>query len=667
MAFQQPTRQATQRVFRPTSDREDGQIVPPQQSSQPVEDSQTWVLFSPATDIDTASSYLTSTHKSNPTPGRSRLSDVGSLNTLPRSDLSADQRRSTSLIDAFDENDEDDAELDSLDSHLPEFRSNTNLLPTSQNYQQHNAPVVPAHDGLGSFRLDQEGMGPDVQDRLYAFEQYNPRRVKRRRESFELAEAQLRDEEAQDMEKMRWIEAWRLEQSRLLLDQIHRETRRRRRSNASRSSTHATNRLSENEASFGTDTKEDQGTEWHEQSVSDVGAERESIWGRITRKVVRDILGVDDKMLAILFGEALPDDEELSSTPRASSPQPQQQRPPAAADTATDANWQLKMLERVAKELGLLIHQLSGHPGAFSTFSRVQQMPIPYAGLPSIPETAASDNAPAPSTARESRRATATAAATGDDDISLAMPEFHPTIGTQTRPIDVAHAHSHARRSSTHTHASAAAAQDPATFTQEEWEQDLDIRLVFRYLRSRFMPRASGGSGAGNSHHHHHHHHHSHSHSHSHSHGHHLHTTPNGSTTSASTQDIAAKAARIRQHHPLIAAAAARSRLPTGATANVTTTTATAAATAAATAQAAQPPVIFRAGPASSCASQSTRRSVTATRSVRSSIARRSSGAGSSRHYWDIGAGAGAGAAGSAGTGSLIAATTGPMGSWGEV
>ena len=675
MAFQQPTRQATQRVFRPTSERDDGHIVPPQ-TSQPVEDSQTWVLFSPATDIDTASSYLTSTHKSNPTPGRSRLSDVGSLNTLPRSDLSADQPRSTSLVDALDENDEDDAELDSLDSHLPEFRSNTNLFPDSQTHQQHNAPVVPAHDGLGSFRLDQEGMGAEVQDRLYAFEQYNPRRVKRRRESFELAEAQLREEEAQDKEKMRWIEAWRLEQSRLLLDQIHRETRRRRRSSAaSRSTAHTVNRLSDNEASFSTESKDDQGTEWHEQGASDVSAERESIWGRITRKVVRDILGVDDKMLAILFGEALPDDEELASTPRASSPQrqpQQQQRPPAAADNATDANWQLKMLERVAKELGLLIHQLSGHPGAFSTFSRVQQMPLPYAGLPSIPESAASDSAPALSTARESRRATAIPA-TGDDDISVAIPEFQPTIGTQTRPIDVAHArsHSHARRpSTTHTHAggaqdpsrpSSSADGGPATFTQEEWEQDLDIRLVFRYLRSRFMPRT--GSGAGASHHHHHHHHHSHSHG-------HLHTTSSASTTSASTQDIAAKAARVRQHHPLIAAAAARSRLQNTNSSTSPATGAVASTSTPVAATAPQSPIIFRTGPASSCASQSTRRSVTATRSVRSSIARRSS-AGSSRHYWDIGAGgvAGgpAGPAGSAGTGSLIAATTGPMGSWGEV
>lgn len=610
------------------------------------------MLFSPATDIDTASSYLTSTNQSNDiTPGRSRVSDVGSLNTHPRSDLSVQQPRSTSLIDAPDENEEDDAELDSLDSHLPEFRSNPNLYATAQS-QLPNAPVVPAHDGLGSFRLDQEGMGSAVQDRLYAFEQYNPRRVKRRRESFELAQAQLREEEAQDLEKMRRIEAWRLEQSRLLLDQIHKETRRRRRSNASRSSTHATSKLDENEAMFSSETREDQGTEWHEQNASEPGVERESIWGRITRKVVRDILGVDDKMLAILFGEALPDEEELSPTPRASSPQPQQQQRPPAAESATDANWQLKMLERVAKELGLLIHQLSEHPGAFSTFSRVQQMPIPYAGLPSIPETA-SDNVHTPSTGRESRR---TAAVTNRDDISVAIPEFQPTIGTQTRPIDIAHAR---RPSTTQASAHTGGAQDtrssttdngsgPATFTQEEWEQDLDIRLVFRYLRSRFMPRSGGG---GTSHHHHHHRNH---------HSHHLHSSAPSATGAssnsgyggASAQDLAAKAARVRQHHPLMAAGRLR---------NPTTTAAAMAQQPAQQQQQPQPqttPVIFRAGPASSCASQSTRRSVTATRSLRSV---RSSLAGSSRHYWDIGAG-------SAGTGSVIAAaTTGPMGSWGEV
>lgn len=582
MAFQQPARQATQRVFRPTSDDQNAPSLP-QQGSQPVEDSQTWVLFSPPTDAGTASSYLTSTHRSDITPGRSQVSAIGSVNTPARSDFSVGQHRSAGLIDVLDE--DEDAELDSLDSHLPEFRSTPNFFSSPQT-PQHNAPVVPAHDGLGSFRLEQEGMGPDAQDRLYAFEQYNPRRVKRRRESFEIAQAQLEDEEAQHMDKMHRIEAWRLEQSRLLLEEIQKETRRRRRSNASRSGISTAHRAEENApAALSTDDKEDQGNEWHDQNASDLESERGSIWGRITRKVVRDILGIDDKMLGVLFGESLPDEEELSSTPKASAKEPPHQHKPTAVENATDPTWQLKMLERVAKELGLLIHQLSDHPGAFSTFTRVQQMPIPYAGLPSIPE--------AMNDVKQNENT---------NDSSIAMPEFQPTVGTQIRPIDIAQRR--ASHSSAHT-----GAQEPiessgtAAFTQEEWEQDLDIRLVFRYLRSRFMPRLGGtGGGSANPH----------------------FSTPSGS----SAQDAAAKAARVRQHHPLVA----RSR-PAVERRNFKATATPSSSS----------PVIFR--PASSCASQSTRRSV-----------RRSSS--SSRHYWDIG--------GSVGTGSLIA-TTNPMGSWGEV
>lgn len=589
MAFQQPTRQATQRVFRPAADEPNAHILP-QQSSQPVEDSQTWVLFSPPTDVDTSSSYMVSTHQSDITPGRSQVSDIGSLNTPARSDFSVGQHRSAGLIDIPDE-DEDDAELDSLDSHLPEFRSNTNFFGSPQT-PQHNAPVVPAHDGLGSFRLEQEGMGPDVQDRLFAFEQYNPRRVKRRRESFEIAQAQLQHEEAQQMDKMRRIEAWRLEQSQLLLEEIQKETRRRRRSTATKSGISTIHRADENaSAASNIGDKEDQGNEWHDQNANDLESERGSIWGRITRKVVRDILGIDDKLLGVLFGEALPDEEELSSTPKASASQPPQQQKPTA--TESDPNWQLRMLERVAKELGLLIHQLSDHPGAFSTFSRVQQMPIPYAGLPSIPESA--------NDARPSENI---------NDASIAMPEFQPTIRNPTRPIDVAQRR--ASHSTAPTNAQEPAEKTgPAAFTQEEWEQDLDIRLVFRYLRSRFMPRfssASGGGVGGTA-------------------GSHYNSTPSSGGSSA--QDAAAKAARVRQHHPLVARSSrpVERRNPK------------------ATVPHPPSPVIFRPA-ASSCASQSTRRSV-----------RKSSC--SSRHYWDIGGSIG-------GTGSLIA-TTGPMGSWGEV
>ncbi|KAI1421538.1 hypothetical protein F5Y12DRAFT_787383 [Xylaria sp. FL1777] len=576
MAFHQPTRQATQRVFRPAPE-DDNPHRPQLAITQPTDESQTWVLFSPATDAGTTSSYLTSTHKSDITPGRSRSDDFGSLDTIAPSQASAGRQRSDSFIDAAEE--EDDGELDSLDSHLPEFRSTPEFY-ISPEAGTHSAPVLPNHDGLGLFRLEEGGMGEDIQNRLYAFEQYNPRRIRRRRESLNLTQAELEREESQDIDKIRRIESWRLEQSRYLLDEIQKETRRRRRSVASVSNTHQIHQRAETTTpnAGGRATEGTMGEDWHDQNLSDSSEKRDSIWSRVTRKVIQDLMGIDDKMLSILFGEELPDEEELSATPKASSVLPSSTRDDRITRDATpDSSWQIKMLERVAKELGLLVHQLSDHPGAFTTFSRVQQMPIPYAGLPAIPESTGylvSD-----SIAHEQH---------------TTIPEFQPTIPA-SKPIDIPQV----RHPPDSAHSKQSQADSSIVFTQEEWEQDLDIRLVFRYLRSRFLPRSSSGSG--------------------------LSGTPHLAAPTPGAQDAAAKAARIRQHHPLVS----RSRNVERRKSKSTTVS---------------NPALFR--PASSCASQSTRRSV------------RRSSCSSSRHYWDIG--------GSVGTGSMIA-TTGPMGSWGEV
>ncbi|KAI1501480.1 hypothetical protein F5X99DRAFT_418521 [Biscogniauxia marginata] len=578
MAFHQPTRQPTQRVFRPSPEHEES-LQAPRPALQPVEDSQTWVLFSPATDAGTTTtSYLTESNRSNITPGRSRFSDLGSLNTVGRTEASVGPQNSGSLVDAVDEDDED-AELDSLDSHLPGFRATPDFYNSSPPLP-HSLPVVPAHDGYGSFRLEQEGMGPEVQDRLYAFEKYNPRRVKRRRESLEMAQAELENGLPHEMDKMRRIESWRLEQSQYLLEEIRKETRRRRRSVATASSVRPAEKKAEDVVTPNTAARDstcdgaDQGEDWHDRHANEYGDECNSTWGRITRKVIRDILGIDDKLLAILFGEELPDDEYLSATPTAST----WQRGDVAMESSTDSSWHFKMLERVAKELGNLVHHLSGHPGAFSTYTRVQQMPLPYAGLPPIPETT---NYPAP--------------ASPMNEGPSAIPEFQPTIKTRTRPADVPQGRPSSAAAQSKSQLPGESAG--ANFTQDEWEQDLDARLVFRYLRSRFLPRTNSAGGF----------------------------STNSHATASSTQDLAAKVARVRQNHPLVC----RSR-PVERRKSKTTTPSS--------------PGLYRHG--SSCASQSTRRSV------------RRSSASSSRHYWDIG--------GSVGTGSMIA-TIGPMGSWGEV
>ncbi|KAK0672456.1 hypothetical protein QBC41DRAFT_25306 [Cercophora samala] len=588
MAFHQPTRRVQQQHIARAESEDGGSAILSPQARLDTNESHTWVLFTPGTDAGTTTSYLSSIQDDQITPGRSRISDSGSLGTAARSDFNSQPTNSVvpsvALVDSIAE---DDAELDSLDSHLPDFR--TTHRPYHQPDISHSTHIFPGHDGLGSFRFEAPGNSVQAQERMYAFEQFNPNRVMHRKESFDLARLQLETEEPKESERNQRIEAWRLEQSQLLLEDIRKETKRRRRlSELSAQRARLEKGVPEDviARSVADEEAEDinlAGTEWHDQDGSTTDASKGGLWSRLTRKVICDLMGIDDKLLAILVGEVLPDDDDMATTPRGS---PKDSAHPAFTNKQTeshdDSTWQLHMLERISKELGGLVHQMSTHPGAFSTYNRVQQTSLPYAGLPMIPE------------APDSVQRMSSSAAS--------MPQFKPTIG-QSAP-------------STPSDTTAdMVTSNSQTFTQQEWEQDLDIRLVFRYLRSRFTSSrpSSPPFTSGTSH-----------------------------LATSSTQELAAKAARVRQHHPLVSHAHAhttshghhRPRPAERRTFKAATPSNAAA---------------MRHGPGS-CASQSTRRSAR-----RSSMSSRQS----SRHFWDIG--------GSIGTGSIIASAGPIMGSWGEV
>ncbi|KAJ4421463.1 hypothetical protein N0V82_003727 [Gnomoniopsis sp. IMI 355080] len=528
MAFHQPTRQISQRVVRvdPTSSESESRVAAPLDQSRAG--SQTWVLFPPATDAGTSTSYFSSVQDDQPTPGRSRISDLGSLQTLAPSDYILSEPAHTEVAED-DEPVEDDAELDSLDSHLPDFIHQGGL--------QQSTTILPGHDGLGSFRIDSRALAADMQEQMYQFERYNPRRVKRRRESLELGQLALESEEAQEAARRRRIEEWRLEHSKILLEEIQKETRRRRESTVSA----LTNKLrrgsqasvvdtdtgaEEAALSIVDDTAPDAsvaGTEWHDQDASELAlgageGEEAGLWSRITHKVIRDLMGIDDRLLCVLFGQALPEDldleaDDLSSTPKASAP--------VGVETDSSTSWQLRVLDRIARELGQLVNQLSAHPhpGAFSTYTRVQQQPLPYAGLPVIPETAAvSAAAPTAMDAERPPYAQRRASSFSVSEEASAMPtlpQFRPTLQNipHSRPMDIPGARNAEAPD-------VSAGNDPDSFTQQEWEQDLDIKLVFRYLRNRFTSSRA--------------------------------TQPSSQPSNSAETAAARAAARVRQHHPLV-------------------------------------------------------------------------------------------------------------------
>ncbi|KAL5612177.1 uncharacterized protein BROUX77_002333 [Berkeleyomyces rouxiae] len=565
--------------------------------------SQTWVLFPPAAESEahTVSSYLTINDS------LKTRSEFGA--SIDHSDLHSQSAHGNHLDfeqeEDEEEEDDDDAELDVLDSHLADFRTLPNFTsPVS-------TTVLPAHDGLGSFRLPTNSTSRHLQEQLYAFEQFNPHNVHQNSMGtvhlnvHAPAALEIDPEDLEIAERHARIEAWRLEHSRVLLEEIQKETRRQRRisqASASRGKRPSVTAASvqseaiEEESEVGTVAQDSEKMEWHDNASDDKTKENmhdeddkpRGFLDRITKKVIKDMLDLDDHSLAIIFGEAYATDEDdAQATPRASSPV-RGQSTADAASAKEDSSWQLRMVENVARELGIFVNNVTPHPhpGAFSTYKRVQQERIPYAGLEAIPEST-------PSTPKQSLSLL--------ESLSQSALQFKPSFSLlQPTNSDTSKVAAHkttqdSKKSQTKVEPDATVRQE--RFTQEEWEKDLDIKLVFRYLRSRFVPGPASSTAS---------------------------VGPSQKATT-SPMDPAAKAARIRQQHPLIGG-----RVPVDRRAFK--------------AVAPSSPGALRHG--STC-SQSTRRS-----------ARRSSA--SSRYYWDIG--------GSIGTGSVVAtATNGPMGAWGEV
>ncbi|QSZ31057.1 hypothetical protein DSL72_000618 [Monilinia vaccinii-corymbosi] len=481
MAFRQPAYHAPPRTF--TQETNSQPLSQTQHNIQErareSEEGQEWILFTPVAPSFTEGTCTISTGRTRRTrtAGHSRLSDFGSLETAARSygiyddhDYDIDEDG-----DAQTGDDNEDAELDSLDSHLHEFRTEPSVFG---NREDEEGPVLPKHDGLGSFRID--GIGEEVRQHLYAFEMYNPRRVKRRRESLEIGERALDGERAAEMERTRRIEMWRMEQSRALVDEIQRETRRRKQSMSSGSERRSTVEDKE---------QEDVATFNHvevEPSLKTT-SENDNLWSRLTRRVIRDLMGIDNDLLSIIFGKSLPTEDDLSKTPGRTT------NIPTATTQRDQSSWECRLLERIARELGLLVNQLSDHPGAFSTYLQTQQTPLPYAGLPVIPESTSSTNL---NMATHISRADLEREESQDPLTSTlntsADVEFHPTI---TRPVSIPNP-SQAGQEWELEDDSTPRPSFTSTITREEWERDLDISMVFRYLKNRFLSRSENTHGA---------------------------------------------------------------------------------------------------------------------------------------------------------------------------
>lgn len=560
MAFRVPTQVPRSRTSYSVPQRPPSLDIPPASAEQEEDDTTQWVLFSP-----TAHTHTTSTDRTR-TAGASRLSDFGSFGTTTRSaaGLEGQADEDTPLDEQLDE---DGTELDSLDDGLHAFRAPS--LPPTSPARVDQAPLarLPAHDGLGSFQASSQL----AQDQLWQHEQYNPQRgasvSQHRRRSSVQGHLDTVNEGENNVERDRWqrIEQWRMDQSRALMQEIERETRRYQTSRASRSSiAPSVEHVSPARIPGAPETA----TPPENDALID-----EPFWRRITRKVIRDLIGIDDSLLAILFGEALPqNDQDIESEPDkldmetvlARESEPEQMGPPA---------WQSRVLQRIARELGILVHQLCEHPGAFTTYYQMtKDITNQYAGMP-LGNPARSNTS--------QRLADSTAQPSVDTTVdSMPSPHFTPTLRDPSHEYEAQWGIEEDETSNDPLSESARLHQE-----REYWERGLDVMMVFQYFRTRFSRRGYMSSDKFTS-----------------------------KPSQRHTQDASRRAAIIRQHHPLVARAHSRRASQFSGVSGAVGLSS---------------PLLrpHPRRPSSSCASQSKFSAISSRRTM----------TGSSRNYWDIG------------------------------
>jgi hypothetical protein len=594
MAFRQQQRpQSARQISYHAPDRVADTTTTVQQPKRALEASEEWVLFSPTAPSTTARTHTTSTERTPRTAGLSRFSEFGSLDTAAQSDQEGDHG---SFLGT-------EEELDSLDDGLHAFHEPSDYGAPAGRLLQSGETVLPTHDGLGEFQPD-----ATMQEHMWQFERPR-RRAARRRSSVQrhFTTLDAADDGNQEHDRRQRIEQWRLEQSKALLEEIEKETRRRRRMStfsAARSQVDSTRQDTTSKVPSSAPPIA------VAQSVSsDEGTENMSLWQRITRRVIRDLIGLDEDTLSVIFGESLP---EEAHTPTPGSPvefSVDKALQDAGIDPSTlsEDDWQTRLLERVAQELGTLVHQLSEHPGAFSTYQRTQSAPE-YAGL-----TSTTFN-PTPTTDLNLSRPVSSQPTTDSPASAHFAPTFQQTPHTYSEAslwgIEEEPAEADPLDSFRAPPATTANIAEDLVREREYWERELDVKMIFSFLVKRFTSRRSSISSP---------------------------TRRAASAPSLSAigtdegVDSARRAAIIRQHHPLVSGTTGRG-LPTSSSSQPRETK--------------RKDATYRTyyNPSaslrhqklrsnSSCASQSTKKS------------KRSSN--SARNYWDLG--------GSVGSGSVLA------------
>lgn len=499
MAFRQPTVASARPVSAPEAQGTTANTLSSTQPASP-EQSQQWVLFSPSQAQSFSKTKSTLTERTPRTAGLSRLSDFGSFNTLARSG-----QHDGEISEVADEAGGEDEDFDSLDEGLHAFQE----PPFFQGprYFDQSGSILPTHDGLGTFQAS----SAPVQEQLWHFEKQNPRKrstgYPRKASSLQRELDAIADDDVArvESERMSRIETWRMDQSKFLLESIEKATRRREMSASSRRaerdiSTSGTDNAIQTSRSSDAPAPDQGDTKNGNSEIED-----ESLFGRITRRIIRDLLGIDEALLSVFFGELLPGDDPFSfgsSTPDS--------RPVGdLCDSTMTATWDTRLLERIARELGILVQHLTDHPGAFST--PLNPAHLDYAGIPVTgPPLQKQPEPPAQPL---------------QADLESASARFKPTLEAyqprfSTSASDTTHAALWGIEEEPTT-----SSPSPAVHERDYWERTPDLGAIFRVFHHRFSSPHQPST-----------------------------STPNIAT--AATPASLRRTALIRQHHPLVSRAA---------------------------------------------------------------------------------------------------------------
>jgi hypothetical protein len=515
MAFRQHQRPQPSRLISVQARSASPEIVAASsaQRKRPLEDSQEWVLFSPGAPSTAARTQTTSTERTPRTAGLSHFSDFGSLDTAARSQEDDDNVTCQGT---------EEGERDSLDDGLHAFHEPSEYGAPAPGLQQSGETVLPTHDGLGAFQNR-----ADMQEHLWQFERRTSKRPHARRRSSVQRRLDLLEgtEDANpEQERRLRIETWRLEQSRALLEEIEKETRRRRRMSMASAARGSSNNVQQDRRQSATSPVA-QSVSDHQSVSSEESTENLSFWERLTRRVIRDLMGIDEDTLSVIFGETLPQEGTTTKTLETNASSGVEPEVSDVASLSTEP-WEYRLLERVARELGILVSQLSEHPGAFSTYRRTLEIPD-YAGqtLAAQDPTPTTDTPPATSLQ------------------SSTTPRFAPTFPTPQPSNTYSEASLWGIEEEPEVDPLDSFRNPPATMNvaeetareREYWERELDTKMVFNFLLQRFSSRRlSTASTQGSS----------------------SSTAARqraGSYTAATNETVSARrAAVIREHHPLV-------------------------------------------------------------------------------------------------------------------